>query len=115
MGAQKVAWSQNRAPNTGITCERVDEIRYLFIKKNTLEDPLPTGSSAGRVQSNRYFESLHFPLVTLKVQLRMAPFYWIIVHYTLEKNLERNDVVTTSFLNDSKPRLYSAFIHPTIL
>lgn len=34
MGAQKVAWSQNRAPNTGITRERVDGIKYMFVKKD---------------------------------------------------------------------------------
>lgn len=33
MGAQKVVWSQNRAPNTGITHERADELKCMFIKR----------------------------------------------------------------------------------
>lgn len=81
MGAQKVAWSQNRAPNTGITRERVDGIKYMFVKKDTLN----TGFSTVRVRSSNYFEALNFTLVTLEVQLRMVPFCCLIVIWTLEK------------------------------
>lgn len=86
MGAQKVAWSQNRAPNTGITRERVDGIKYMFVKKIiTLEDTLNTGFSTVRVRSSNYFEALNFKLVTLEIQLRTVPFCCLIVIWTLEK------------------------------